>query len=111
MAGQGTKAKEGFNPGDDKECPICFLEFHHGAAVVIMGCGGNGQCHFICLECYNELEANQGAKQSKNLYDPIIHTEGGIECPMCRCMSYCATEAVIVKPQSGRSNRDPICID
>ena len=93
-------------------CPICLEGFRDGARVIVMGCNGG---HIMCGECYDAYEQRQReeaeATVAATLFEAVRRNEGADKCPVCRQMSYCATEAVGYRFYSGKTKDDAIPVD
>jgi hypothetical protein len=92
-------------------CPICCFDFEDGEKVVVMGCQGR---HIMHSGCYEEMvkqdQQHQRDTYPHTLRETVRRNEGASDCPVCRQMSHCSTEAIAMIFYSGKTADDAIVI-
>jgi hypothetical protein len=92
-------------------CPICCFDFEDGEKVVVMGCQGRHIMHTGCYEAMaKQDQQHQRDTYAHTLREAVRRHEGASDCPVCRQMSHCCTEAVAMIFYSGKTVEEAIVI-
>jgi hypothetical protein len=93
-------------------CPICCFDFEDGEKIVVMGCQGRHVMHSGCYDAMvEEDKRHQRETYPHTVLEAVRRHEGASNCPVCRQMSHCSTEAIAMIFYSGKTLDDAIPVE